>query len=347
MTIEANRELEAMAAQIRADPFLTDLFASHEASEVLAALERQPEARAFLTDFRAFLERYGHREMVLSTALQPTWKDAPETVLGILKGFAAAPPRSRDGRPAWEVARNEMLSHPLMCLAPFRAMTLGLLKTARCLWLIREDTHFNATLILPILRRALLEMGERLVSVGVLEACEDVFHLRFDELEGIGGRWPPPADHTAHLRQLVLKREQWRAAFEGTPIVDPRLYQRTVTEGDALLHGTPGSPGSAEGPVRVMREVSDFHKLGPGEVLVAPYTNPAWTPLFQRAVAVIVDSGGAGSHAAIVAREYGIPAVMGTADATRRLTDGQQVRVDGWQGLVFNATLPGRVEASA
>jgi pyruvate,water dikinase len=98
-----------------------------------------------------------------------------------------------------------------------------------------------------------------------------------------------------------------------------------------------GSPGVAEGPVRVVHESAEFGKLMAGDVLVAPYTNPAWTPLFQRAVAVVVDSGSAASHAAIVAREYGIPAVMGTVDGTAKLVDGQRVRVDGGRARVFPA----------
>jgi rifampicin phosphotransferase len=120
--------------------------------------------------------------------------------------------------------------------------------------------------------------------------------------------------------------------------VDPRLLAvGGQTAGNALLTGTPGSPGIAEGPVRIVRDAYEFGRLGPGEVLVAPYTHPAWTPLFQRAAAVVVDSGGAASHAAIVAREYGIPAVMGTADGTSRLTDDQVIRVDGNRGIVLPA----------
>jgi rifampicin phosphotransferase len=103
----------------------------------------------------------------------------------------------------------------------------------------------------------------------------------------------------------------------------------------------PGSPGVAEGPVRVVRDPAAFGSLLPGEVLVAPYTNPSWTPLFTRAAAVVVDTGAAMSHAAIVAREYGVPAVMGTGDGTRRLSDGQRVRVDGSRGQVFAASAPG------
>jgi phosphoenolpyruvate synthase/pyruvate phosphate dikinase len=86
-----------------------------------------------------------------------------------------------------------------------------------------------------------------------------------------------------------------------------------------------------------VHNISEFGKLRTGDVLVAPVTNPAWTPLFQRAVAVVVDTGGTASHAAIVAREYGIPAVMGTMNGTRDLKDGQWIRVDGSRGLVLKA----------
>ncbi len=114
------------------------------------------------------------------------------------------------------------------------------------------------------------------------------------------------------------------------------LRERPAPTG-ALLVGVPASPGTAEGPVRVITGPSAFGTLRDGEVLVAPFTNPAWTPLFQRAAAVIVETGATMSHAAIVAREYGIPAVMGATEATRRLVDGQRVRVDGTSGIVADA----------
>ena len=99
----------------------------------------------------------------------------------------------------------------------------------------------------------------------------------------------------------------------------------------------PGSPGVAVGPVRIIRDPAEFSTLQRGDVLVAPYTNPAWTPMFQLAAAVVVDTGGSAAHAAIVAREYGIPAVMGTGDATTVLTDRHTVRVDGDRGIVLPA----------
>jgi pyruvate,water dikinase len=107
--------------------------------------------------------------------------------------------------------------------------------------------------------------------------------------------------------------------------------------GDALIAGTPASSGSATGPVTVIREPAEFGRLAAGDVLVCRYTNPAWTTLFQRAAAVVVDAGGPASHAAIVAREYGIPAVMGTGNGTSILKEEQLVTVDGSTGRVTAA----------
>lgn len=148
----------------------------------------------------------------------------------------------------------------------------------------REDTRFYAMLPLPVLRRALLELGRRLAEVGALDVPEDVFYLRVEELEEVGGAWPPQSQLIAELQAFVTRRKEKRAALEGTPLVDPRLFRQTEVGGDALLRETPGSPGVAEGPVCIIRDASEFGKLHVGEVLVAPYTNPAWTPLFQCAV---------------------------------------------------------------
>jgi rifampicin phosphotransferase len=167
-----------------------------------------------------------------------------------------------------------------------------------------------------------------------------VFHLRLDELEAPGKPWPPSEATIAQLRSLVARRKAKRESLANKPMVDPRLLTST-SQGQAgegvLLHGTSGSPGVTQGPARIVHDISEFGKLRAGDVLVAPVTNPAWTPLFQRAVAVVVDTGGVASHAAIVAREYGIPAVMGTMNGTRELKDGQWIQVDGSRGLVLKA----------
>lgn len=340
-TLEANRALETLAAAVRLDPSLAEMFAHHEAGELLAVLEENASGQEWLRNFHAFLRRFGHREGAITTVSLPTWRDAPEVALGIVKGLALASPRPPVERPGWEQARDELLASPGLRLPPLRSTFLGLLTDARTLLQIREDTHFYATLALPLVRRTVHEMGERLVRVGALDEADDVFHLTLQDLERVGSSWPPPRHLVDELRARVRSRQARRVTVERTPLVKlARLATGVPSDDPVLVRGTPGSPGVAEGAVRVIGGGAEFGALRPGEVLVAPYTNPSWTPLFQRAAAVVVDSGGAGSHAAIVAREYGIPAVMGTVDGTRRLVDGQLVRVDGGRGIVFAVVTP-------
>ncbi|MGE5263171.1 MAG: PEP/pyruvate-binding domain-containing protein [Acidobacteriota bacterium] len=333
-TLETNRALEHLADDIRSNSTLAGIMAHHPASELWATLDQEPSGKQFLSALWAFLDRYGHREAAALMVSLATWKDAPEVVLGILQGLAATRPRQESGRPAWENARDEVLGQPLVRLPFVRSIFLELLAEARCLIQIREDTHLFATAAMPIVRRTLLEFGGRLTSIGVLGTPEDVFHLRLDDLEQVDGTWPPPLELAGSLRAAVRRRKERRAALQGTPVIDPRLYRQSPLEGNVLLRGSPGSPGIAEGPVRIIHDGSEFGRLRAGDVLVAPFTNPAWTPLFQRAAAVVVDSGSAVSHAAIVAREYGIPAVMGTREGTQKLRDDSRVRVDGSRGLV-------------
>lgn len=122
------------------------------------------------------------------------------------------------------------------------AAFLGLLTEARWFPQIREDTRFYATLILPVLRRTLLEFGRRLVDTGVLDVPEDVFHLKLDELERIDGTWPPPPQLAGELRALVARRKAKRAELKGTPLVDPRLFKQTEVNEDVMLHGTQVAP---------------------------------------------------------------------------------------------------------
>jgi rifampicin phosphotransferase len=137
-------------------------------------------------------------------------------------------------------------------------------------------------------------------------------------------------------------RSRRREELAGVRLIDPTAVFPQRDSGGALITGTPASSGSATGPVTVLHGPTEFSRLATGDVLVCPYTNPAWTTLFQRAAAVVVDSGGPASHAAIVAREYGIPAVMGTGIGTATLTDGQLVTVNGSTGRVTAAETDGQ-----
>jgi pyruvate,water dikinase len=337
-TTETNRALEQLANQIRAEAMLRELFARKEANQLQSSLERSKTGQDFLQSFFAFLAEYGHRETAL-TISQPAWKDRPEVVLEILKVLVGSEAQEADSYQEWKRTRDELLAHPAIGRWPLRNLFLKSLANARSLVQIREDTHFYATLAQPLVRRVALELGNRLEAAGGLNVADDIFHLRLDEVEALGEPWPPSAATLAGVRTLVARRSAKRESLANVPMFDPRLLAagtQVPTDEDVILRGQPGSPGIGTGPARIVHDFSEFGKLQPGDVLVAPVTNPAWTPLFLRAVAVVVDTGGAASHAAIVAREYGVPAVMGTMNGTAQLRDGQWIRVDGSRGLVLN-----------
>jgi pyruvate,water dikinase len=241
-------------------------------------------------------------------------------------------------REAAEAAAFAKLASSPRRLRAFRRV----LADAQHLVPIRDEQTRELTLPWPVMRRAVLRIGEALVGRGVIAAPEDVFWLtRAEALGGLGGASTQPVDVAA---RRALHEEQAKLV---PPLLVGRLggmlkamwggFLKTIGSAPserALVSGTPASPGRASGPVRVVRGPQDFDELLPGEILVAPLTAPAWTPLFTRAAAVVTDIGSPASHASIIAREYGIPAVVGCGDATARLRNGMRVVVDGTTGNV-------------
>ncbi len=206
---------------------------------------------------------------------------------------------------------------------------------------IREEQARWLTLGWPVLRRIALRLGDVAHANGIIDRPDDVFFLTRRELEGRASLQEGVA------RRRVVWARQRRLAAPLTLGRPSRLVEAAVGQAvtavrtpagsrvpEGAIVGHPASPGRARGPVRVVCGAEDFASFQQGEVLVARATTPAWTPLFARAAAVVTDGGSLAAHASLVAREYGIPAVVGTGDATVRLTNGQIVVVDGSAGVV-------------
>jgi rifampicin phosphotransferase len=201
----------------------------------------------------------------------------------------------------------------------------------------------------PTLRRLALELGRRLTEAGSLNAADDVFYLKSAELTSAsvarsGGQSLP------ELAQLARERRELREARKrlDPPVTIPpgarlefgpvklSLFEpqpRGAGEGPTL-NGFAVSPGRVTAAASIVRSPEDFDKMAPGTILVCPTTTPAWTLLFSQAKGLVTDIGGALAHGSIVAREYGIPAVMGTGNATHRIESGQSIQVDGDAGTV-------------
>ena len=337
-TEDANQALEHLAERVRADPALRAAVTGPEPSAALERIERDATFAGFRAEFQAFRAEYGHREttsLLLMSA--PTSGEEPASLLGLIGVLVEEPPQTPSPDRA-ALAQQRLLEHPLVRLTRRDAAVRRQVRAARAGIAFREDTHFYATAALPALRAALLEAGERLAAAGVLAERDDVLHLRLEEIEAVEDPDRLPAGDAERLGALARKRAARRAELAGVPLIAAAaLFPPQDRHADVLVSGAAASAGLATGAVRVVRTTADFGTLRSGEVLVCPYTNPTWTPLFQRAAAVVVDSGGLGSHAAIVAREYGIPAVMGTGRGTAVLAEGRLVTVDGTGGRVTAA----------
>lgn len=333
---QTNRELENLAAAIRRDEHLSEIFQKTDTPHIATRLKETQTGKHFLKQFENFLKEYGYRETGGSFSIsRPAWVESPDIVFGMLKGLSAAPKRPRSKKDIWKETRDDLITRSILRFQPLRWLFLKCLTTARHFHELREDTRFYIMMALPLIRRAMLEVGSRLVAATLCTEPEDIFYLRFEEMEEIAQTFPLQPHKANEFRALILRRKRKYTELQHIPFINPKLYQAPSGDsGEALLSGTPGSPGIAQGPVCIIHDSSEFAKLRPGDILVAPYTNPAWTPLFERAGGVIVDTGGVISHAAIVAREYGIPAIMGTGDGTAKLKDGMEICVNGTEGKV-------------
>ena len=220
-----------------------------------------------------------------------------------------------------------------------------LLKEAQRAHVIREEQSRSMTLAWPVLRQAILRIGDTLVARGSLATQEQVFFLNREEIhDALNGTTRPGLAAQVSTRRLEWNRQRGLQA----PLIlgelpglfttafaqmEQALFEGRAPESDEI-RGMPGSPGRATGPVKVIRSVADVARLKPGDVLVTSVTTPAWTPAFSIVAAVVTDTGSVASHASVVAREYGLPAVVGTGNATTRLRDGDVVTVDGAKATV-------------
>jgi len=206
---------------------------------------------------------------------------------------------------------------------------------------IREEQVSELTLPWPVMRRAVLRIGETLAERNIIGSSDDIFFLTYDEVVSAmaGASLPVDTDERRARRDEQSRLVPPMMAGQLNPIARRMWESYTASIGGtpsatAIVSGGPASPGQATGIVRVITSPEAFHELMPGEILVAPVTAPAWTPLFHRAAAVVTDVGSVAAHASIIAREYGIPAVVGCGDATTRLQTGMRVTVDGNTGNV-------------
>ena len=353
-TMEGDRALWRLSRTARSTPEVREILSKHAAGEVIPALEKSVASQQFLADLHKWLAYYGQRLNSAFALCEPSWIEDPTTAIQNLQAYVAMPNLRPEMEPAALAAeREKSVAEARLKLAgypqPIVARFETLLKAAQVAAIVHEDHNFwiDQRLFYHI-RRVILEFGGRLAQAGELDAVNDVFYLTPDELQN--GRDLP-------MKRLVQERKTEMEQFSQVtpPSMLGTMPAFEMTDGGSMVRalfkgemspantsnsemnqvkGLPGSAGVARGTARVIHSLAEAGKLQPGDVLVTVSTEPPWTPLFATASAVVTDSGGVLSHSAVVAREYRIPAVVGTGNATTTFQDGQFIEVDGNAGTV-------------
>jgi pyruvate,water dikinase len=355
LPIQAEKSLYDLAIWAQTHPQLAAYFEKTPTEQLFAQFKEDLRPTEVATEewhdwqmrFQAHLQAYGHTIYNLDFG-NPVPIDDPAPVLETFKLFLSGQgvnPHERQGASAErrEEAARAMRNRLNGWRLKFFQKNL---ERAQKYAPLREDGLADVGLSYPLLRQVFQELGRRFAEGGMIAHAEDVFWLIQDEVEEAAAsldRGEALEDLSASIPQ---RKGAWRAAGRAAPPL--ALFQisifgkslMTVKSGGAKVHkgdtlkGVAASPGSITAPACVLHGPEDFSKMNTGDVLVASLTTPAWTPLFARASAVVTDIGGPLSHGSIVAREYGIPAVLGTGAATKSIRSGQVITVNGSEGLV-------------
>ena len=367
VTTEMDLDLWSLATAIRNDPASAAVFGEAALPEIARRYRAADLPGVVQSGLSDFLSRYGHRAVAEIDVGMPRWSDDPTHILGVLANYlrvddpALAPDR-QFGKAAREA---EAQIGRLVAAAGQRsrlrgALVRAALRRTRMFAGLRELPKYHLVEALGAVRQQLTAVGAELAAAGTLDAADDIFFIDLAEAHrGLGG---------AALQGIVEQRREAYVAELGRRHI-PRVLLSDGTEPEAVqtgagqpgagqpgavqtgaggrgpagadgsagqLSGTPASAGTVTASARVILDPQGAH-LEPGEILVAPSTDPGWTPLFLTAGGLVMEMGGPNSHGAVVAREYGIPAVVGVPDATARIATGDNLTVDGAAGTVTPA----------
>jgi pyruvate,water dikinase len=342
VTSEMGLALLDVADVIRPHPEVVAFLRRVKDENFLSELPRLAGGREAREAIQAWLDKYGVRGVGEIDITRPRWSERPSMLVPILLGHiknlepGAAERRFEQGQQAASRKEEELLER-------LRALPEGEQKAQETKAMIDRVRTFAGYREYPkygkvsrdfVYKRALMQEAERLVQAGVLGEKEDIFFLRFEELQDVVRTNRVDA-------QLIREHKEGFRSYQA--LTPPRVltsdgesvtgsYRRADFPAGALV-GLPVSAGSIEGRARVILDLSKAD-LEPGDILVTVYTDPSWTPLFVAIKGLVTEVGGLMTHGAVIAREYGLPAVVGVEHATRLIRDGQRIRVHGTDGYV-------------
>lgn len=350
-------KLWELSRMIRANEPLRDLVAGSTAAEALAQIRTDRRFAEFRGAFEAFLEDWGFRCSAELMLTSPSFQEDPAPVIDLLRSYAAmdgespvdqlarqAAERATETERVLSVLRGRRLTRWMPLVSQARLVSVVLRATQRCIQL-RERARLKQALLYSRLRRIALALGGRLTDDGRLATPDDIFLLTVDEIDLLvsGGEMFP--DHVAAL--VTLRRQAHAALSSTTPPdslrlcagdyftrADPGIDEVSNENVQTELRGVSACGGRTTASAAILLDVTESHRLRAGDVLVTRQTDPGWGPIFPLISGLVIERGGMLSHGAIIAREFGIPSVVGVKDATRLIRHGGSITVDGDRGVV-------------
>ncbi len=347
VTTEMDLELWRLATRIATDARAAEFVRTTPAADLAAKYLANALPPVMQQGLATFLAQYGHRAVAEIDIGMPRWSEEPAHIIGVLANYLRLddPQRAPDALFARSAAEADAMIDTLTARARARGrlrarIVAFALDRTRQLAGVRELPKYFLIVALSNLRHQLVAIGDELVRTRTIAATDDIFFLELREVRAaLAGQDMTAvaesrrAEYTQELRRRHVPRV---LLSDGT---EPEAQAVAAIPAHGGLTGTPASAGSVTGPARVILDPVGAH-LEPGEILVAPSTDPGWTPLFLTAGGLVMEMGGANSHGAVVAREYGIPAVVGVPGATSRIVTGQRITVDGTGGIVTIVKAP-------
>lgn len=344
VTTEMDLALWQTAKEIRADDASANEFHVSDASALARRYRNGTLPSTAQNALARFMEQYGMRGVGEIDFGQPRWREDATPVIHTLQSYlhiddASAPDvLFAKGEQAAQNAIESLVSKARSQTGGWlkEKLVRGAARRIRLLMGARESPKFFAIRTMGIARKALLEVGEEFAEAGTIARADDLVFLRLDELESLARNELRNWKALIAERRAHYERELRRKQVPRLLVSDGRAFYEGLgseTDTDNIITGSPVSPGVAEGFVHIILDPRGA-QLAPGEILVCPGTDPAWTPLFMAASGLITEVGGMMTHGSVVAREYGIPAVVGVHQATTRLKDGQRIRIDGTVGQI-------------
>ncbi len=346
-TTEMDLKLWQLAKSIRTDSDSLQALKNRTIADLSSAYLKRDLPALLMAQVDEFLQIYGGRGFCEIDLGRTRWAEDPTHVFEMLVNFVKI--ENEQDAPDAVFARGKANAEKAIeqLIAQVRAQRGGFIKArqvkffagrARQLMGLRENPKFFAVRMLWVIHRELLKTGAEFVAAGELKRPDDLFFLTFPELKAFALQEPQNWQALIEERREAFERESKRKQLPRLLLSDGRAFYEGMTNpaeaGENLIMGSPVSPGVVEGRVRVVRDPGKAG-LQKGEILVCPGTDPSWTPLFMLAGGLAMEVGGMMTHGAVVAREYGIPAIVGVHEATTRLKTGMMIRLNGSNGEII------------